>query len=93
MNDNEIINRAHHLKTLQTHPGWLIFKNYMTEVQMEGFENFIKLPAEKITSKQAFQFKSDYTVIKKLKDWMEDEIADGEKSEKILSRQPERARL
>ena len=91
MTDQELIKRASKLREMTLTDGFQILRQEIESRIREGWEKFIDLPAEKKTSKTAFEHQANYRVLKDILEWIEDEIRDGGKAEKRFTSQLERA--
>lgn len=82
MSDEEEIRIRKHiaesLSFLKGSPGGKILLKHIDEEIIEGWDKFIALPADKKTSKTAYDAMARYKVLKNLKEWIDDEIRMGE---------------
>lgn len=62
------------LKAIIESSGGIYLMSHIREQMDQGWREFIKLPVLQKTSKAAFNYQARYDEMKKLVDWIEDEI-------------------
>jgi hypothetical protein len=74
MTDEERKQRGRDLEEMLDSAGGRALMFHVEERIREGWEDFIKLPADKKTSKVSYDAQAKYKVLKDLKEWVSDEI-------------------
>jgi hypothetical protein len=74
MTNDEREQNAAYLESMLFSPGGNILFKHIDEMIVEGWEKFIALPVLEKTSKAAFNYQAQYEVLKKLREWVNDEI-------------------
>ena len=86
-NDQDRVLRRSRLLAVKAHVGWTMDMLPHIHAQMrKGWEDFIKMPVDKKTNKEAYNCQARYQVFKEFLGWMEEEIRSGEQSAKELDR-------
>lgn len=86
-NDQDRVLRLNRLLALEASAGWTQdLLPYIHDQMRKGWEDFIKMPVEKKTNKEAYNYQARYQVYKDLLAWLKEEIRSGVQSSKAMER-------
>lgn len=74
MTNEEREQNAAYLENMMLSPGGALLFKHIDEMITDGWNSFIALPVSQKTNKAAFNYQAQYEVLKKLREWVNDEI-------------------